>query len=96
MAQTPTGAINYSHQNALGTTVVKSGAGLLHSICINTKGATSNTVTVYDNTAASGTVIAVIDTTSQVQTLLYDIGFTVGLTVVLAAGTSADITVSYF
>jgi hypothetical protein len=95
MAQTPTGAIQYTHVNSNTTTVVKSGPGLLHSITINSKGATGNTATVYDNTSGSGTVIAVIDTTSQIQTLLFDIGFTTGLTIVTATGTAADITVSW-
>ncbi len=95
MAFTPTGALNYSHQNALGTTTVKSGSGYLHSLTINTKGATANTATLYDNTSGSGTVIAVVDLTSNIQTLLFDIGFTTGLTVVIAGGTSGDITISY-
>jgi hypothetical protein len=96
MAFTPTGALNYSNLAANGTTTVKSGAGLLHSVCINTKGATGNTATLYDNTSGSGTKIGTIDTTAQVQTLLYDVAFTTGLTIVLATGTSADLTVSYF
>jgi hypothetical protein len=95
MAFTPTGALNYSHQNALGTTTVKSGAGLLHSLTINTKGATSNIATLYDNTSGSGTVIAVVDLTSQILTLLFDVGFNTGLTVVISGGTSGDITISY-
>jgi hypothetical protein len=86
---------SYSHQNANGTTTVKSGQGVLHAITINTKGATGNTATIYDNTAASGTIVAVIDTTSQIQTLTLDVAFNTGLTVVLATGTAADITVSY-
>jgi hypothetical protein len=95
MAFTPTGALNYSHQNALGTTTVKSGSGLLHSLTINTKGATSNIATLYDNTSGSGTVIAVVDLTSQIQTLLFDVGFNTGLTVVISGGTNGDITISY-
>jgi hypothetical protein len=91
----PTGALNYSHLNANGTTTIKSGAGWLHNIVINIKGATGNTITVYDNTSGSGTVIAVIDPTVQLVTLNYDVGFSTGLTVVLASGTAADITVSY-
>ena len=91
----PTGGINYSHINSNGTVTVKSGAGWLHTITINTKGATGNTATVYDNTSGSGTVIAVIDTTAQIQTLLFDALFTTGLTVVTASGTAADLTVSY-
>jgi hypothetical protein len=95
MPAVPVGGIKYANLNTNGTTTVKSGEGVLHSITINTKGATSNTATVYDNTAASGTKIATIDTTAQIQTLLFDVNFTTGLTIVLASGTSADITVSY-
>lgn len=84
-----------SHITTLATTVVKSGKGALHAICINTKGATADTATVYDNTAGSGTVLAVIDTTSAVGCLMYDIGFNTGLTIVTAAGTAPDMTVSY-
>jgi hypothetical protein len=96
MASTPTGAINYSNLTANGTTTIKSGPGLLHTITINTKGASSNTATVYDNTSGSGTKIATIDTTAQVQTLLFDIAFTTGLTIVVASGTAGDLTVTYF
>jgi hypothetical protein len=91
----PAGGIKYTHLAALATTTIKSGEGILHSVAINTKGATANTLTLYDNTAASGTIIAVIDTTSQIQTLLYDLQFTTGLTAVVAAGTAADITISW-
>jgi hypothetical protein len=95
MALTPTGALSYTHLNANGTTVVKSGAGWLHTLTINIKGASGNTVTVYDNTAGSGTVIAVIDPTQNLVTLTFDAAFTVGLTVVIATGTAADITLSW-
>lgn len=77
------------------TTTVKSGVGVLHSITFNTKGEESNTLTVYDNTAASGTAIAIIDTTDKVGTLYYDVPFTIGLTVISATGTGADFTVAY-
>jgi thymidine phosphorylase len=77
------------------TTTVKSGSGVLHSIVINKKGASSNLATVYDNTAGSGTKIATIDTTTSVVTLLFDCQFSIGLTIVTATGTAADITVSY-
>ncbi|HEV3262053.1 MAG TPA: hypothetical protein VG013_34700 [Gemmataceae bacterium] len=95
MPQTPTGALQYAHISTLTTTVVKSGAGYLHSIAINTKGASGNVATVYDNTTGSGTVIAVIDPTANLQTLLYDVQFSTGLTIVTATGTAADLTVSY-
>jgi len=95
MAATLTGALSVTHINSNATTVVKTGFGMLHTICINSKGATGNTATVYDNTAASGTIIAVIDTTAQVQTLLYDAQVAIGITIVTAIGTAPDITVTY-
>ena len=88
----------FAHSNlaANATTVVKSGSGILHSITINNAGASSNTCTVYDNTAASGTVIATIDTVElNGRTLLYDVRFATGLTIVIGTGTAADITVAY-
>ncbi len=75
------------------TTVVKTGSGFLHSIIINTIGTTS-TVTVYDNTAASGTKIATLSSVVQ-NFMLYDCKFTTGLTIVTAGGAPADITVVY-
>ncbi len=77
--------------NTAGTTV-KSGAGTLHSITINTKGASSNVMTVYDNTAASGTKIGTFDTTAATGTFIFDTAFSTGLECVLATGTSADVT----
>ena len=88
----------YSHKNlaANATTTVKSTPGFLHSLVINKIGATANTITIYDNTAGSGTVIATIDSTiASAPTRLYDVQFTTGLTVVIASGTAADITLSY-
>jgi hypothetical protein len=85
---------NYKNLAALATTTVKSTPGFLHSIIINTAGATGNTVTIYDNTAGSGTKIATIDATAVSQRI-YNVQFTTGLTVVVANGTAADITVSY-
>lgn len=87
--------LKYSNIASNATTTVLSGGGYLHSITINTKGASSNTATVYDNTAASGSKIATIDTTAAVVTLLYDVNVKTGITVVTATGTAADLTVSY-
>lgn len=81
---------------ALATTTIKSGTGYLHAITINTAGATGNTIVVYDNTAASGTIIASINgLTPAGSTLLFDGQFVTGLTVILATGTAADITLSW-
>lgn len=93
-AASATGAYSFSNLKANATTTVKSGAGTLHTISVNTKGIT-NTVTVYDNTAGSGTTIATIDTTIGQDTLIFDLAFATGLTVVIAGGTAADITITY-
>ncbi len=79
------------------TTVVKSGVGLLHAININ-KAAASGVITIYDNTVGSGTLIGTITMpatllASQV-TLLFDVAFSVGLTIVTATA-AQDLTVSY-
>ena len=87
---------SYSHINTTGTTTVKSGSGILRRIVINTKGSSSNTLTVYDNTSGSGTTIAVIDTVNGVSGHFeYNAAFSTGLTIVNASGTSADFTVIY-
>jgi len=79
------------------TTTAKAAPGILIGISINTKGAASNTLTMYDNaSAASGTKIATIDTT--VSAGFYNFGgvyFRNGLTLISATGTGADYTVIY-
>lgn len=80
------------------TTTVKSGAGLLHCITINTIGATG-TITIYDNTTNSGTKIGTITLPAagagdMPTSILFDVSFGTGLTIVTATA-SNDITVSY-
>ena len=86
---------SYLHLNANGTTTVKSGAGVLRRIVINTRGGILNTLTIYDNTAATGAVIGAVDTAAAGGAFDYELDFTTGLTVVLAGGTAADITITY-
>jgi hypothetical protein len=86
----------YTHVSTATTTTVKSGAGFLHALTINTYVA-SATITIYDNTAASGTKIATITLPSTITgdapiTLTYDLVFSTGLTIVTSGAT--DITVS--
>jgi hypothetical protein len=88
---------SYNHISSATTTVVKSSSGVLHSLLINTPVA-SATITIYDNTAGSGTVIGVITcggtlANDQANLYTYDVAFTTGLTIVTSAAT--DITVSY-
>lgn len=76
-------------------TLLKTGQGLLHTVTINTKGAAANTLSIYDGVDNTGTLLATIDTTVAFGSLIYDIGFLVGLYIVSATGTQADITVSW-
>lgn len=86
---------SYLHLNANGTTTAKSGAGVLRCIVINTRGGIVNTLTIYDNTTATGAVIGAVDTVNAGGAFNYELDFTTGLTVVLAGGTAADITIIY-
>ena len=86
---------SYLHLNANGTTTVKSGAGVLRRIVINTRGGIINTLTIYNNTTATGAVIGAVDTVNAGGAFDYELDFATGLTVVLAGGTAADITIIY-
>jgi len=84
----------YSHIAGAATNVVKSGAGTLWRITLN-KPIASSTVTVYDNTAASGTVLATITNTTDVKPYFLDYGvrFETGLTIVTSG--ADDLSVVY-
>lgn len=86
---------NYTHVNTAGATFVKSGSGFLHTVTINER-ATNRVITLYDNTVASGTEIAMIRMNLDIGSLIYDLKFNTGLTVYLGAGTeNADLTVTW-
>ncbi len=72
------------------TTVVKTGQGVLVSIVPNAT--TTGTITLYDNTAASGTLIATI-AAGKTTAIPYLTQFVTGLTVVTSA--ADNITVVY-
>lgn len=82
----------YRYISTATTTVVKSGAGFLHSIILS-GGVNTGTITIYDNTSASGTIIGVIDNDGDNETVIYDCKFTTGLTVVTS--TAKKLTVVY-
>jgi hypothetical protein len=85
---------NYFHITTDATFTIKKGAGVLSSVCINSPAATE-TVTIFDNTAASGTVIAVITVFASTNPCFaYGVNFFTGLTVVTATA-AGDITVAY-
>jgi len=73
------------------TTVVKTGSGLLHSIVIGETAA--GAITIYDNTAGSGTTIGVLKASVAEGTYTFDASFATGLTIVTAG--ASKITVNY-
>lgn len=73
------------------TTTVKSGAGVLKSITVGETAA--GAITVYANTAGSGTIIAVLKASVVEGTYEFNVGFDIGLTIVTAG--ASKITVSY-
>jgi hypothetical protein len=85
--------------STLATTTLKSGPGLLHGIIFGDMAtAAGSTITIYDNTVAGGTIIAVLTPrrpTTQMQPCHVDFfkqTFSTGLTIV-TAGTANDFTV---
>ncbi len=79
------------------TTVVKAATGFLHSITFNSAATATSTMVMYDNTAASGTKIATITATGLVPpvTVIYDVVFATGLTIIIGTANGADMTVAY-
>jgi len=71
-----------------GTYVLKTGAGLLYRVVLLDN---AGTVTVYDNTAGSGTLLGSIDGTAGSGTLEFSATYNVGLTVVTGGGAKATI-----
>jgi hypothetical protein len=81
----------YRNITTATTTVVKSGAGVLKGITVNTTAA--GTITIYDNTSAAGTKIGTLKSSVVEGTYEYNVAFATGLTVV--TGAASDITVAY-
>lgn len=86
---------SFTHIAASATNTIKSGAGVLHAVIVNTKGTVASTLTLYDNTAGSGTIIAIIDSLNLSGTFEFDIAFATGLTIVSTGTVAPDFTVSY-
>lgn len=86
-------APTYAHITTATTTILKYSMGKLHKVIVNNP--TNNPITIYDNSAASGAIIAVIDPdTSNVPfELEYDVAFQNGLTIVTAG--TPDLTILY-
>jgi hypothetical protein len=85
---------SYANITTDTTTLVKSGPGVLHSVCINSA-ATNATIQIYDSTTGSGNKIGLITTAaSKIGCTTYDAAFWTGLTIVTAV-TTPDLTIAY-
>lgn len=81
----------YKAINSAATTIVKSGAGILHTLVVT--GGTAGTINVYDSTGGATSNIANYSSTNTPNTYVFDVGFTSGCTVVTGGATS--VTISY-
>lgn len=98
--QAPLTGLSYANIAATGTLVVKASSGILYGMVINSA-TTGSVVTIYDNTAGSGTVIAAFTlgtiTTPQPIVLYggqYGLRAKTGITVVVATQ-NCDLTFTY-
>jgi hypothetical protein len=82
-------ALKTQYISTATTTTVKSGAGVLKSITLGETAAGS--ITIYDNTAGSGTVIAVLKASIAEQTYTFDVAFATGLTIVTAGASKLQV-----
>lgn len=87
---------NYARITTNATTVVKNIPGSIIALVVNSTG-TTETVTIYDNTAASGTnPFTFVLTGLAVGTrITMNAKFGTGITVVTSGGAACDITVLY-
>ena len=89
------GIWTYANITGQATTLVKTGPGILHSITFN-KPVATGTVKIDDALTDTTPIIGTITTPASPMpvTLIYDVEFTVGLTIVTGTE-SQDITVCY-
>jgi hypothetical protein len=96
IAPNPNPGGTLTHISAPGSYLVRSGAGWITGISVNSVATGSATMTCYDGLDATGTVIAVIDVSKgnpSPQTAA-PWGFSTGFFMVLSAGaTGADLTI---
>jgi hypothetical protein len=86
---------SYKYIAGVATTVVKSGTGTLNTISFSPS---SGTLTIYDNTAGSGTIMGVFSpgsgSSAMPTTLTFNLTFNTGLTIV-TTNANQSITVTY-
>ena len=86
---------SYNYITTATTTVIKSGAGFLHGITIG-KHIAANAISVFDNTAGSGTTMIIITPGASLlgdppYNAIIDVAFSTGLTVVTAGASFVNV-----
>lgn len=87
---------SFARLNTAATTVLKSSSGVVKRVCIGANAGNGHTITLYNNTAGSGTILAVLTTSGSTvpgNCSEYDAFMSTGITAVVT-GTS-DWTVIY-
>lgn len=87
---------SFSHYAANGTYTVKSGAGVLAFVNINTLGTGTSLAIIYNGSVGAGNIIASINTTTGTFALsrTFNVAFNT-LILVTSGTTSPDVTISY-
>ena len=80
---------NLTYISTATTTVVKTGAGLLHAVIF--QWTSTGTVIGYDNTSASGTILFSFPIGVTTQPITFNGSFSIGLTVVTSAADKVTI-----
>lgn len=86
------GGLKAAYINTATTTQVKTGAGFLHCVTVNTTAA--GTIGIIDNTSGTTVNIGQLKASVAENTYCYDVPFTTGLRII--TGAASDITISYW
>lgn len=86
---------NAKNITTVATTVVKSRAGNLVAVNINSKGTVASTVKVYDGVDATGTLLATVDSLNYLGPIPFNVACGVGICVVTTGTVAPDVTVVY-
>jgi hypothetical protein len=81
--------LNSTYISTAATTTVKSGKGRLARIVLTETAV--GTITIYDNTTATGTIVAVIKASAAEQTFEFQARMLLGITVVTAAASKLTV-----
>lgn len=88
--------INYKHIATSTTTLVKTGAGTLDTICINSLGTVASTVEFDDAITHTTPVIGILNSLTTGQNCYrFNILFNTGLSITTTGSVAPDVTVSY-